>query len=167
MKRGFGLLCASLALGAFGLPACGPDNVVETSTMPDEADFAAVSEALGVRCGSLDCHGMAERNFRLYGQYGLRWSDADRPGGDKTTADEHHENYLSLITLEPEAMAAVVDGAPVTKLSIVRKARGAEVHKGGSPFPRGTVGDLCLVSWLEGQVDQASCGQASQLLQKP
>ncbi|MCA9631464.1 MAG: hypothetical protein KC766_27590 [Myxococcales bacterium] len=161
-------MCA-LSLGslALTLPGCGPDSVVETSKMPDEADFAAVSEALGVRCGSLDCHGMAERNFRLYGRYGLRWSDTDVPGGSETSGDEHHENYLSLISLEPEALAQVTEGAPVTRLTLVRKARGAEVHKGGSPFPKGTAGDSCLVSWLEGQVDHASCSQAAQLLQRP
>lgn len=166
-RGGVAAFSAVLALAVFAAPACGPDSVVETSTMPEEADFAAVSESLGVRCGSLDCHGMAERNLRIYGQYGLRWSDADLPGGNDTTADEHHENYLTLITLEPEAMAGVAQGAPVTTLTLVRKARGAEVHKGGAPFPKGSAGDRCLVSWLEGQVDQASCREASQLLARP
>lgn len=152
---------------AVGLAACGPDNVVETSRMPEEADFAAVSAALGVRCGSLDCHGMAERNLRLYGEFGLRLGENDVPGGEETTPDEHHENYLALITLEPEAMAKVARGAPVTGLTLVRKARGAEAHKGGAPFPSGTVGDRCLVSWLEGQVDQASCSEAALLLERP
>ena len=36
--------------------------------------FPPVAELLVVRCGSLDCHGTAARNLRLYGSAGLRWS---------------------------------------------------------------------------------------------
>lgn len=161
------LIAGALIASVAGLTGCGPDNPVETSSIPEETNFAAVSEALGVRCGSLDCHGMAERNLRLYGQFGLRLSENDVPGGDESTPDEHHENYLTLITLEPEALEQVTRGAPVTRLTLVRKARGAEAHKGGAPFPSGTAGDRCLVSWLEGQVDQASCSEASKLLERP
>ena len=72
------LIAGALIASVAGLTGCGPDNPVETSSIPEETDFAAVSEALGVRCGSLDCHGMAERNLRLYGQFGL--SNADHLG---------------------------------------------------------------------------------------
>ncbi|MCA9642322.1 MAG: hypothetical protein H6718_14225 [Polyangiaceae bacterium] len=162
-----GLSVGALFFVALAAPGCGPDSVVETASVPQENDFSAVSEALEVRCGSLDCHGMAERNLRLYGQYGLRLSDSDIPGGNETTPDEHHENYLTLITLEPEALASVAQGAAASHLTLVRKARGVEDHKGGSPFPKGSAGDRCLVSWLAGQVDQASCTEASKLLEPP
>jgi hypothetical protein len=61
-------------------------------------------------------------------------------------------------------------------LTMVQKARGLEKHKGGQliclspPCPPGVPDpdpydpqDVCIVSWLEGQVNSTACGNASQI----
>ncbi len=126
--------------------------------LPDPGTFAPVAGLLDVRCGSLDCHGMVGRNLRLYGSAGLRWSPADRPFVPLCdTTDEVSQDYESLIGLEPEIMSAVVAGADPSELTLVRKARGAEAHKGGTVWAPGDDSDMCLTSWLTGKSDPAAC----------
>ncbi len=139
-------------------------RVVEKA--PSRDDFAPVSAVLTTQCGSLDCHGQTGRSLRLYGKNGLRLSVEDVPGVADTSVDEIDQNYLSLIALEPEAMAAVLDGASPSKLTLVQKARGAQAHKGNAPLRAGTPGDLCITSWLTGAVDTAAC-DAGKVLERP
>lgn len=161
------LYCVALAVAG-----CGPESVTESEAVPSEQQFSAVSEALSNRCGSLDCHGSAARNLRLYGEFGLRLG-ADVPGGEAASEREHHANYLSVISLEPELMAEFASlgveearGA-ASRLSLVRKARGTEHHKGGAVFPKGSDGDTCVVSWLGGDTATPSCEAAAALPIRP
>ena len=76
-----------------------------------------------------------------------------------------------MVGLEPETMSAVVaaGGAIPEQLTMVRKARGTEAHKGGAVWTQGDDSDTCLTSWLEGQPDPAACerGVASGLPAQP
>lgn len=155
-------LFASIALSVLG--ACSaPDGSrrVEVVT-PDPAQFAPVSEYLDHRCGSLDCHGAVGRNLRLVGYYGLRLSPNDTPGGRPTTQPETEANFRSVTALEPEILAKVVNdgGAHPERLTLVRKARGTENHKGGALVQVGDDQDTCLNSWLAGTVDDGACARA-------
>lgn len=152
-------LSALALVGACSTPA--DSRVVETP--PDAASFAPVAQMLVHHCGSLDCHGMPQRNLRLYGNEGLRLDPADRPLHPKdTTAAEVTEDYVSTIALEPELTSAVVaaGGAHPERLTLVRKARGQEAHKGGSPIREGDDSDTCLTSWLAGKTDADACKRA-------
>lgn len=143
----------------------------ETSSfgVPPALEFAPVSLALGARCGSLDCHGRAGQNLRLYHQHGRRLDPADVAGGDETSALEHDANYQSLISLEPEALSRVwlERGLGAERLTFVRKARRVEEHAGGAVFPEGDPGDRCILSWLSGATDLDSCSAAEQFYRSP
>ncbi len=138
--------------------ACSSPYEGETLTVdaPSETNFAIVAPALDYSCGSLDCHGSLGRNFRLYGSQGLRLSATDVPCGNPTTPAEVLADYRSAVALEPEVMAEVVEsgGAHPERLTLIRKARGTESHKGGIVFPVGSPGDQCLVTWLSGTAPQ-------------
>jgi hypothetical protein len=136
--------------------------------LPDAASFPPVAQLLVVRCGSLDCHGTPGRNLRLYGSAGLRWSASDRPFVPVCdTQDEVAQDYESVVDLEPATMSAVVaaGGASPQELTMVRKARGTESHKGGQVWTEGDDSDTCLTSWLAGNTDEGACvrGMASVL----
>jgi hypothetical protein len=157
----------ALAFAGAALAACvtpSPDARVIV-TPPDRATFPAVADLLEHRCGSLDCHGTAARNLRLYGSEGLRLTATDRPTSvaGKTTTAEYDEDFLSVVALEPEILSQVVEegGAQPERLTLVRKARGTEHHKGLAPFAIGDAGDVCLTSWLAGKTNTASCTQAA------
>jgi hypothetical protein len=149
--------------------ACSAGSGFSTVSVPPPDDFAPVSAALAKSCGSLDCHGRAGQNLRLYGEIGLRLDALDLPGGDETTPAEHEANYYSLVALEPEALSSVwlAGGRDAARLTLVRKARGREAHEGGAVFPQGNDGDLCLLSWLSGAVDAAACERAAELPASP
>jgi hypothetical protein len=110
-------------------------------------------------CGTLDCHGQIGRNLRFFGARGLRLAPQDNPGDNATTAREYDEDYFSLIGLEPELLSDVIadGGARPERLSLVRKARALDAHKGGRLMVPGDPRDLCLLSWLAGPVDTAAC----------
>jgi hypothetical protein len=157
-----------LSVLAFGF-ACSAESGPSALTVPPPDDFALVSTALGARCGTLDCHGRVEQNLRLYGEIGLRLDAADVPGGDEATPLEHDANYQSVIALEPEVLSRVWrdGGSGADRLTIVRKARGQEAHKGGSIFAEGEAGDRCLLSWLAGATDVDGCSAAAELPPSP
>lgn len=164
--EGFALV-AVLALFAFcGLFAVGcsaPDaGATVPLSGPDPASFPPVEAFMDHRCGSLDCHGSRYRNLRMFGHDGMRFAPGDVPGGAPTTGTEVDQTYLSIVGLEPEAMAAVVadHGADPERLTLVRKARGTESHGGGIIMLAGDARDTCIVSWLSGAVDQAACSTA-------
>ena len=139
-------------------------TATNTATLPDRATFPAVADLLGKRCGTLDCHGSAYRNLRVYGSLGLRLVPLDRPlSKGQTTAEEYDADFESIVGLEPELMSAVVQqgGASPDRLTFVRKARGSEHHKGGSLMQAGDPEDACITSWLSGKTNVAGCASAT------
>jgi hypothetical protein len=148
-------------LGACSPPAADPRIAVDH--LPDRASFPEVAQVLVRHCGTLDCHGTRGRNLRLYGNEGLRWAASDRPLEPAcTTSDEIAQDYDSLVGLEPEVMNAVVGdmGIRPERLTLVRKARGSEDHKGGAPWQTGDDADRCLSSWLASETDTDACLRA-------
>ena len=154
---------AAIAIAALSLSAqsgCAGDYDADSMIdAPPAKDFVYVSEVLDYSCGTLDCHGKVGRNLRLYGTFGLRLDRKDVPCKQLTTDAEVAANYRSAAGLEPELTADVFSarGEHPERLTLVRKARGTESHKGGKVFPEGSFGDQCLVSWMQGKVDEASC----------
>jgi hypothetical protein len=128
--------------------------------------FPAVSNVLSAHCGSLDCHGNVGRNMRVYGLYGLRLDPAARPDGTPTTPLEYQMTYDAVVTLEPEILAAVLadSGRQPERLTMIRKERGTEHHKGNAIFRENDDGDRCLVSWVSGAVDIGACQRASDIV---
>ncbi len=168
MSRTRDALAASLLAGAVGaaLVACLGDQATARTTpvTPDRASFGVVAQAVVHRCGSLDCHGSTYRNLRVYGNEGMRLAAGDLPLTPAlTTAAEISEDFVSIVGLEPELMAEVVSsgGAQPERLSLVRKARGSEVHKGGSVVTPGDDWDNCVTSWLASATDTAACVRAA------
>ncbi len=154
-------LGVALCAGASACSAPSPGTFA-AAALPDEATFGPVAQLLDVRCGSLDCHGAVGRNLRLYGSAGLRLAPTDRPLAPPCdTPAEVVQDYASVVDLEPEVMSAVVasGGADPERLTMVRKARGAEAHKGGAIWAAGDPSDTCLVSWLAGHADAGACQQ--------
>jgi hypothetical protein len=147
---------------------CGspPGDARLVETTPDTTTFPAVAGMLVQACGTLDCHGQISRNLRLYGDTGLRFSPLDVPSTLlPTTMAEIGQDYASVVGLEPEILSAVVSsgGADPGRLTLVRKARGTESHKGGAVIVPGDARDVCLTTWLAGRADAASCAAALNL----
>jgi hypothetical protein len=156
-----GLLGALVAAGLACASAPDPNARVPI-VAPDLGSFTPVSTFLNHRCGSLDCHGQWGRNLRLLGHEGLRLDPADVPGGSATTTAEIGANYESVVGLEPELMRVVVEegGAHPERLTLVRKGRGTEHHKGGALVTTGDAQDRCMTSWLAGALEQTACTAA-------
>jgi hypothetical protein len=152
-------LAAVLSVGACVAVAQDDRFVI---TPPSRTEFTPVAPFLVHRCGSLDCHGQATRNLRLYGRDGLRLSPSDVPGQSPTTKTEIDDDYRSVVGLEPEVMSQVVQdhGANPERLTLIRKARGTETHKGGALVTEGDSQDVCMTSWLAGKTDQKACTAA-------
>jgi len=170
MRAAWPAMVALLSLGCSGVDPSAEVVVKGPAFGADGADFRPVSAVVERRCGTLDCHGQTARPLRIYGQYGLRkptdaLPDAGYyPGGlDPTSPDELTDNYQSMIGLEPELTDLVVakKGLPET-LTLVRKPRLLEKHKGGLVWNKGDDGDTCLVNWLTGARDTSPC--ATELL---
>jgi hypothetical protein len=146
------------------LGGCGPDlrsenNAIGELQFPTRDDFPAVSDAMQLKCGTLDCHGQMGRNLRLFGHYGLRLVDGGNPIEPFMSTDEEYEaSYLAVIGLEPETMTKVVTKqlAPID-LQFVRKPRNIEKHKGHQLMVKGDLLDRCLVGWLTGAPDSDAC----------
>lgn len=171
-----GPILLSVLSGCSGAsPGDGETTVV---TGPSQDGFGHVVERLDYSCGNLSCHGTPVRNLRIYGAEGRRLDPKDIPCGRFTTPAEVEYDYRSIVLLEPEVMAAVVadHGENAERLTIVRKARGTENHKGGTVFNDSTdmkaclaacngnracvaacYGDRCLVSWIAGKTDAGAC----------
>jgi hypothetical protein len=133
---------------------------------PSRATFAPVDDVLQSSCGTLDCHGQVGRNLRLYGGRGLRVLPENNSADDPTTSREYDESYFSVIGLEPEIMSDVVrdHGKSPERLTMVRKARETEHHKGGRLFVAGDIRDRCLISWLAGAVDVMACKAGAEVM---
>jgi hypothetical protein len=154
-------------LGATAACSNAPSDARIGVDAPDRTQFPPVSDVLANKCGSLDCHGSAYRNFKIYSCEGLRADAMASPGcpsmlGPTATATSDQEydlTYRSLVGLEPALMSAVVSGhgQHPELLTFVRKARGEESHKGGAPIAPGDDSDHCVTSWLAGQTDMDAC----------
>lgn len=169
--RGAAVLASVVSAAALFFACVAPSGCIaasdygpEKNGCPAPDDFPLVSQLLERRCGTLDCHGQPGRSLRIYGRYGLRLPSKSTdptyvPGGlTPTTPDEIAANYHSACGLEPEKMADVVaKKAKVDSLTLVRKPRLTEAHKGGRLLPANSDGDKCLVSWIQGQVDIDAC----------
>ncbi len=136
-------------------------------TVPDRTQFDPVGGYLDHRCGSLDCHGNIQRNLIIWGCEGLRLDPMDVPGcrasgGKNTTEAEFDATFRSVVGLEPAVMSAVVQGKGQHPelLTLVRKPRGWDSHKGGVLITPGDDQDNCITSWLAGQTDTNACTQA-------
>jgi len=137
---------------------------------PARAQFDVVVPMLVRRCGSIDCHGSNYRNMRVYGYGGTRLRDAGAPASSvlrpdfpaNITADEVEATYQAVVGLEPEIMREVVlaGGAGPERLTLVRKGRDEERHKGHLRITPGDTADRCLLTWLASSVDVAACNAA-------
>lgn len=150
-------------LACFTTPACtryeGDQGV--GLRVPSRDEFDAVDAVLEPHCGTLDCHGSPARNFRVYGVYGLRLNGRDVTGSPDTTEAEVTATYQAIVGVDPESLSAVFHdrGRDAQRWLVMRKARGVENHKGGSPLPSGTHGDRCLLAWISGSTDQTECSE--------
>lgn len=162
-------IAATLALG-WMVAGCIPEPLITEGECPPLEDFKKVSPLLESRCGTLDCHGQTSRPLRVYGQYGLRFEDGFVSGNlnQPTTEAEIVENHRSVCGLEPEKLTSVVAGeAEPESLTLVRKPRLAEKHKGGRIWDQGKAPDRCLVEWArgdyeEGAMDPSDCKTATE-----
>lgn len=142
-------------------------KVAATRGSPGSFRVAGVSAVFERRCGSLDCHGTLGRNMRIYSSRGLRLPNEAglAPGAGDTSLDEITANYNSIMTLEPEATNAVIDGADPYSLLIVKKPLEIEKHKGGPTIRRGDDSERCIISWLKedtlNPIDTDACTRAA------
>jgi hypothetical protein len=51
---------------------------------------------------------------------------------------------------------------PLNSLSMIRKARGIEHHKGGQLMQTGDALDRCIVLWLQNMADAKPCIEVAQ-----
>jgi hypothetical protein len=161
----------AVATGALGaaatavtMLACGSDlsaTGADPSGMlavPPRAGFEIVADAMQLHCGTLDCHGQANRSMRFYGQFGMRLAPPDDPLSEPTHGPEYDATYVSVVGLEPEVMSKVASHqAPAEALAMVRKARGLEQHKGGQLQLVGDPLDVCMLGWLIGPPERDVC----------
>lgn len=162
------LAIVAVALAALVSVACSGPPVGETDiTAPTRENFLLVDNALGYSCGTLDCHGQQGRNMRVWSKYGMRAqvnvANPPVPGSGETTKTETELTYRSVVGLEPEIMSQVVrdGGQHPERLTMIRKALGTEAHKGHKRMSVGDPLDLCLTSWLAGNVNKAACQDKS------
>jgi hypothetical protein len=157
------------------LAACAgrPDaGEVAPLRLPDRDQFidGGVSDFMGRRCGTLDCHGNVARPLRLYGDKGLRLEIVpDAPRDTRpTTPKEHLANYRSVVGLEPEDLSKSVEtGGEYLDFMLFKKPLSIEGggvrHKGGQVL-RASDSDpgwVCMRSWVQGKVDARSCKDAT------
>ncbi len=157
--------CGALPIAIAIATACATPSADTrfVATPPDRATFAPVAQMLVQTCGTLDCHGTVARNFKIYGNTGLRYAASDVPSAlTATTSDEMDQTFASLVGLEPEILSEVVTSAgdKPERLTLVRKARGTEHHKPGAIIAQGDDRDICLTTWLAGRVDSNACARA-------
>jgi hypothetical protein len=157
--------CVCVVLAVSGCGGTGAEEgQLSAAQLPSREQFTVVGAAMQLRCATLDCHGQVGRNLRLYGIGGLRLSTPESliadPLADPTTPAELDASYASTIGLEPEALWQVIaQGADPNQLSLVRKMRGIEKHKGGQLAHAGDPLDRCLVLWLTDKPDPVPCEQ--------
>ena len=153
-----------LVVVAAGSFACSTtdSSARESAGVLGRTTFPPVSDVYQRRCGSLECHGSIYRNFRVYGLYGARLSPADKPDAPVTTVAEYDANYQAFLGLEPAVLRDVVAGGGIDamRLTVVRKGRGDEAHKGGMPIKPGDAADRCVLGWIRSAPDPVACAEA-------
>jgi hypothetical protein len=151
-------------LGATTACTVPPADDRTAFSAPARDVFPAVGEMLGSSCGSLDCHGHVARNLRIYGFKGLRLEGV--PGVGVTSPVEYDRTYDSVVTIDPEALASVVDenGDRPERWIVVSKGRGSEAHKGNVAMVPDGEADRCLVSWIAGALDEEACAAAAEIV---
>lgn len=157
------MLLGALGLGSVGTGCSTTDPAArESSGSLDRASFPPVADLYQRRCGSLECHGSTYRNFRLYGLYGHRLDGTHKPDAPDTTVAEYDASYQAFLGLEPQILREVIAGGGVdaTRLTVVRKGRGEEAHKGGIPVQPGSAADKCILGWIRNVPDAVSCKAA-------
>jgi hypothetical protein len=134
-----------------------PRSQEETLVLPSREQFAPVGYVFGANCGTLDCHGDPARNMRVYGINGQRLGASDVTGFGGTTEGELRATYDSIVVLQPEQLAAIVQagGDPSDDWLVLGKGRGRIDHAGGQQFVPGRAADSCATSWLSGRFDEA------------
>ena len=160
------LFSASIIAALLGFACSSPPSVSDRvdPLRPDPAAFKPVALAVVHRCGSLDCHGSTYRNMRLFGYGSARLDANQRPDLPITTGDDEVlADYDAVVGVEPEVFSHVIadKGAGADRLTFYRKGRGLEHHKAGTKINAGDNADKCILSWLAGSVDVASCNLAT------
>jgi hypothetical protein len=158
-------LLSVVSFVALGSACSGPPSDERyLFTGPPRASFPPAADALAARCGSVDCHGVAPRNLRIYSVNGLRINAITGQGA--TTQEEYDATYTSVVSIDPEVLALVLQegGFAAERWIVISKGQGYEAHKGGTAMPLGSAADRCLKSWLRGAVDPAACLEASEFL---
>lgn len=165
MKRALSIVLPVVFVTALVTAACSsPDTTARVDALgPTTQSFGDVAQMLVHHCGSIDCHGSIYRNMRLYGYQGTRLQDGDSPDSPSVSRQpEVDADYQAVVGLEPEIMASVVaaKGAGYDRLTLVRKGRNDEDHKGGQRIVPGDDADTCLLTWLSSTTDVAACRRA-------
>jgi len=167
------LVVAALSAPPLILSAClgeiGPTKADLELRVPMRDGFDRVADALQPSCGTLDCHGQAQRNWRLFGGRGLRLASTNTPGEGKTTAEEYEANYWAVVVIEPEILSQVLadKGRDPERLILIRKGRGTTRHKGGTLMRPNDPLDTCLTEWLKGNLAADSCLAAAKITASP
>lgn len=161
------MLGVSMAVLVTVLGCSGPSTDERFTVIgPPQDEFPPVGDMFVGRCGSLDCHGTAGRNMRVYGTNGLRLPDPSGPTlfTAPTSLQEYNQTYLSIVTLEPEVLATVLaeHGAQPERWTVLRKGRGLEAHKGDVAMDT-EESYVCLTSWLAGAVAVDACVASAEL----
>ena len=145
-----------------------PDATSQALLAPPRTGFEDVADAMQPSCGTLDCHGQVGRNMRLFGARGLRLSATDTSAEGVTQPPEYDADYWAIIALEPETMATVVreKGDNPERLTLIRKGRGTERHKGGKLMSPNDNLDRCIVGWVAGRIEVDAC-QAAAMITAP
>jgi hypothetical protein len=145
-----------------------PDPTDRVLLTPTRVGFEKVADAMQPSCGTLDCHGQVGRNMRMFGARGLRLSPTDTSFEGVTQQPEYDATYWAIVALEPELMSAIVReaGASPERLTLIRKGRGTERHKGGKLMSPNDDLDRCIVEWLAGKIPVDAC-QAAAMITSP
>jgi hypothetical protein len=150
------LFLGLVGTGCSGIPSVNDYETIDGPPFGSQGiTFQPVSRVMEARCGTLDCHGQISRPLRIFGQQGLRLPTMHpepgyvTAGTVGTTPEELLANYASMIGLEPEKLKKVVEGqADPDSLTLVRKPRLTEKHKGGKIWSQNDFGDACIIKWL-------------------
>jgi hypothetical protein len=166
----------------FVTSACAGPSPDDTFTMtaPSYDDFrnltgVPVGDVFAAHCGTLDCHGSAARNLRIYSVDGLRLDPHDVPNQKSaasqqfgTTEAEYQATYESIVSIEPERLSQIVqaNGAGSEHWLVLGKGRDVQDHKGGQRLVPGDAADTCIVLWVSGapvtsMEFQAACADGS------
>jgi hypothetical protein len=161
-----GLAALAVLVGCSG---SDPSARVDANVLPRGDAFRPVAQVFVDSCGSIDCHGSKYRNMRLFGFGSERLDPTMEPDAQDTTSPEVDEDYNAVVSVEPEVTRAVAQdhGHDPERLTFLRKGRGAEAHKGGTRLIVGGPADNCVLSWLAGSVDGATCRAAVPRLASP